>query len=94
MGFKEAKKNILSALGEGNFEHEARVDIDAKNMLATGEVSVDELCAVIKKCNGNDHSSGPHHMAKSVTVHVLKKSGWYIKFYFLKPDAVFISVHN
>jgi hypothetical protein len=27
-------------------------------------------------------------------VHVLKRDGWYIKFFFIEPDTWFISVHQ
>ena len=37
---------------------------------------------------------GPHDMVKTVDVHILRKDGWYIKFYFLDPKTIFISVHR
>lgn len=65
-GFDAVKKRLLSALIDGNYQHEARDRIDIKNHLLMGRV---------------------------ITVHVLKTTGWYIKFYFLDPSTVFISVH-
>ena len=94
MGFKDAKAKILSALANGTYQHEARGNIDEKNKLAVGEVTADEVREIIKKCRGGDHTHSPHHMDSSLTVHVLRKSGWYIKFYFIDPDALFISVHK
>ena len=94
MGFAEAKKEVLKALSTGAYQHEARNDIDVKNLLATGQVSAEFVGGLIRKCNGNDHRMSPHDMMRSITVHVLKKDGWYVKFYFLAPDAWFISVHQ
>lgn len=36
----------------------------------------------------------PCHTGASTEVHVLRRDGWYIKFYFLDEDTVFISVHR
>lgn len=49
---------------------------------------------LIRKCNGKDHETPAHDIMESITVHVLKKDGWYIKFYFIDPDTWFISVHQ
>ncbi|MBK5915572.1 hypothetical protein [Rhodocyclus purpureus] len=93
MGFSDAKRRVLEALATGAYQHEARRDIDVKNRFQTGEITADQVAALIRKCNGNDHKMSPHHSLKSVAVHVLTKDGWYIKFYFLEPDTWFISVH-
>ncbi|MEL4287462.1 hypothetical protein ACE02Y_20140 [Shewanella xiamenensis] len=45
MGFKDAKRQLLECLASGNILHEQRNDIDIKNLLATGQISVgDGLC--------------------------------------------------
>lgn len=97
-GFREARRRVLKALTEGAWQHEARNAIDVKNELATGAVSAAEVIAVISGCNGTHHAASPHHADASVEVHVLKRpigtSRWYIKFYFLDEDTVFISVHR
>lgn len=74
--------------------HEARNAIDVKNELATGAVTAAEVRRVIVRCNGTHHSASPHHADASIEVHVLRRERWYIKFYFLDEDAVFISVHR
>ncbi len=94
MGFKAAKQGILMALAEGRYLHAARKDIDAKNDLKTGRVTADQVAEVIKRSRGFDHSESPHHQVPSILVHTITKNGWYIKFYFLEPDAWFISVHQ
>ena len=94
MGFKDARKEVLKALSEGTYQHEARNEIDVKNELATGAVSASDIAATIKRCNGKDHSMSKHHGDATIDVHVLRKDGWYIKFYFLEDDTWFISVHK
>lgn len=94
MGFKDAKAAVLKALKEGTYQHEARNQIEVKNELAMGNVTADDVAAVIGKCNGTHHSMSSHHSDASIDVHVLKRDGWYIKFYFLEEDACFISVHK
>jgi hypothetical protein len=94
VGFKEAKKGVLAALANGTYQHEVRFQIDVKNELSTGGVTAGDLARVIQKCNGTHHSMSPHHNDASTIVHVLKRDGWYIKFYFLGQDTWFISVHT
>lgn len=93
-GFREVKRRLLKALAEGTWLHEARNAIDVKNGLATGAVPATEVRAVVVRCNGTHHSASPHHADASTEVHVLRRDGWYIKFYFLDEDTVFISVHR
>lgn len=93
-GYKEAKRKVLAALASGSYLHEVRNEIDVKNKLATGEISPDEIAEMIRKSTGKDHSRSPHHADASVTVHVISRQGWYIKFYFIDPDTWFISVHQ
>jgi hypothetical protein len=94
MGFTDAKRQVLTALKNGTWRVEARQRIDAKNKLATGEVPVDELAKVIARSRGQDHTMRAHDRDRSVTVHIIRKDGWYIKFYFVEPLTFFISVHE
>ncbi|WP_256667540.1 hypothetical protein [Pseudomonas sp. Fl5BN2] len=93
-GFKQAKRDLISALQTGNYLHAARGSIEIKNLLATGEVSARQLIEVIGTCKGTNHSCSAHHSVPGIAVHVLKQAGWYIKFYFIEPDTWFISVHR
>jgi len=43
MGFRAAKAKILKCLERGDVSHEQRGDIDIKNLLAIGEVSLDDV---------------------------------------------------
>ncbi|PMY59935.1 hypothetical protein C1Y31_29735 [Pseudomonas sp. FW305-25] len=93
-GFRQVRRDLISALQTENYLHAARGSIEIKNLLATGEVSARQLIEVISACKGTDHSCSAHHSVPGIAVHVLKKAGWYIKFYFIEPDAWFISVHR
>jgi DNA-binding transcriptional ArsR family regulator len=93
-GFRFAKEKVLKALADGSYLHETRNAIDVKNLLQMGLVTAEEIASVIRRCTGSHHTSSPHHWSAEITVHVLRRDGWYIKFYFVDPDTVFISVHK
>jgi hypothetical protein len=80
----------------GHVQHEPRFE-PGKNLLAEGAVIMDEVVQMIKRCGGKCHQTSPHHVLPSVDVHILRPKGrydgYYIKFYFIEPDIIFISVH-
>jgi hypothetical protein len=98
MGFKEVKTKVIKCLESGNYDHEVRNEIDIKNLLATGQLTDVQTIRLINKTNGTQYEASPYHgNNKSIMVHLFKPvdagKTWYIKFYFLEPDTVFISVH-
>jgi len=98
MGFRDAKKQVIECLNNGWIEHVLeRSRIDVKNRLATGEVSAAQLANIIGRARGGDYESSPHHFDASTEVHIITilhgGTRWYIKWYYLEPNAVFISVH-
>lgn len=46
MGFKEVKRQVLTCLNNGSVLHEARGNIDIKNMLSTGEISLNDIALI------------------------------------------------
>jgi hypothetical protein len=101
MGFSSAKRALLPALATGNVQHEARAVLAEKNLLAVGDVSLDEVAAIVRRSRGGDYSTAPHHWDADTEVHVFRPTvqgtRWYVKVYFLEePEgtAVFISVHR
>ena len=98
MGFKKAKARVLDCLISGHVLHEERGSIDIKNLFGTGFISASEAAEIIGRATGNDYACSPHHYDNDIDVHVIKTmySGqhWYIKWYFLEPDCVFISFHH
>lgn len=94
VGFKEAKRRLIDALREGTFLHEARSQVETKNLLQMGQVTPDDIVEIVKRCSGQHHERSPHHSATGIDVHILRRDGWYVKFYFVDPDTIFISVHQ
>lgn len=101
MGLREARQGLIAALREGRFEHEARATIAEKNLLAIGEIDVDDVVRMLQRTRGDQYEEVAHHWEASVTVHVfapeIERERWYVKAYFLGPPprrAVFISVHR
>lgn len=101
MGFSSAKRSLLAALKAGKFQHETRGVLNEKNLLAVGDVSVDEVIGIVKRARGQDYSASPHHWDPTTMVHVFRptveETRWYVKAYFLDtPEgiAVFISIHR
>lgn len=98
MGFRDAKKQVIECLKNGRIQHVLeRSNIDVKNRLATGEISVAQLTSIIGRARGSNYESSPHHFDALIEVHVITTwhdgTHWYIKWYYLEPDVVFISVH-
>lgn len=98
MGFRDAKRKVLDCLNNGNVLHEARGDIDIKNLLSTGVVSTSDVVKILAASRGNSYKSSPHHWDSNIEVHIISttflEKKWYVKWYFSEPDSVFISVHN
>ena len=96
LGFREVKRRVLEALRTRDYSFEDRADADTKILLDSGGMTADRLYSILRSCRGEDHSVSPHHALPSVPVHVLKKDGWYVKFYFVEgiPSTMFISVHQ
>ena len=98
VGFKEAKRQVLDCLNNGYVLHQQRSAIDSKNLLAIGEMTHEEVAVIIARSIGGAYHCSPHHMDSSIDVHVLATSyrgqRWYIKWYYVEPYSVFISIHH
>jgi hypothetical protein len=101
MGFKEVRKAMVRALRDGLFQHEERAQAEGKNLLASGEISVEEVVALLQRCRGDQHRTSPHHADSTQVVHIFQPTDgparWYIKSYLVELDgvmAIFISVHR
>ena len=92
IGFNDAKKRVTEAIQSKRFRHEHRVDAQ-KNLLATGELSLEEAVAILSKTRGSEASSSRHHFDPILKIWVFQPVGWYIKFYFLE-ECLFISFHR
>jgi hypothetical protein len=98
VGFRDARREFISALEDGRIEAEPRSAVTEKNLLAIGEISPDEVANLIKRCRGGQHSSSPYDFDESIDVHVFKPTvgniHWYIKGYIIADKVIFISVHK
>lgn len=92
--FKKIKSTVIGALRNGSYQHEARNNVNVKNLLMTGQVSANDVDKILSNCTSDQLTTSPHHDDSSIVVHVVTKGTWYIKFYFLDPNTVFISVHE
>ncbi len=98
MSFRKAKRQVIDCLNNGRVQHEMdRCDIDVKNLLATGVVSPEQVANIIGRSRGNEYECDPHHFDQSIEVHIITTNhdgiAWYIKWYYIEPSVVFISVH-
>jgi len=97
LGFRDVKAQLLACMKDGAVSHDERSSIDVKNLLATGQVTLDEVSEVIRAARGNHYRCSPHHVVDGIDVHIITinrgGTSWYIKWYFLEPQSIFISVH-
>lgn len=98
MSFREIKWKVIDCLKNGNFECEARREIQLKNLLSTGDISPFDVAALISRASGDNYQVRPYHFESSIDVHIITVTRasvhWYIKWYFTEPGSVFISVHH
>lgn len=98
MKFRDVKSKAVHCLLEGAYDHEVRGNIDVKNLFATGQIDKHIVIELITSTRGDQYNCSPHHQDDSVDVHIMKPyrwgCSWYVKFYFIEPDIIFISVHK
>jgi hypothetical protein len=107
LGFRRARSKTIAALRAGPLyiQFERRPVREGKNLLDTGEVSPEDVIALLHRCRGSpdQYSETGHHRAANIPVHTFKPmhagTRWYIKVYFLDgtlelEPAIFISVHK
>lgn len=76
MAFKGVKYRVIKALKDGSYQHAVRGSIENKNALMTGDISPEQLIAIIDRCDGSHHESSKHHAFKGIEVHILKRDEW------------------
>lgn len=96
MGLKDIRAKAIDCLKSGQIQHDTDRSgrIDEKNLLVTGQISVDDVIELIKQTKGGDFETSSHHFIAGLDVYIFKPNGWYIKCYFIEPDIFFISVHR
>ena len=95
MGFKEVKERAIECIKCDQVRHVERY-LD-KNLFASGAISPEEMIQIIGSCRGDCYETNKHHFLDT-DVHIFKPrgkyDGLYIKFFFVEPDILFISVHQ
>ena len=100
MGLKEVRTAVIERLKAGRILHETTRggELDEKNLLLVGKVTVEEVIEVINSVKGANYSKSKHHLDRSIDVHIFKikkrNVNWYIKCYMIEPEVWFISVHH
>jgi len=83
MGFIQAKRKLIECLKTGYVLHEERNNIDVKNLLAIGVVSLEEAAYIVGRSRGDSYSVSPHHLDTKIDVHVVvtrfSVQAWYVK---------------
>jgi hypothetical protein len=99
VGFRDVKRQAIHCLERGYVLHAMdRKGIDVKNLLAMGVVSIAEVADLIRQTKGFQYEKGGAvHGCAEIEMHIMKpvKDGrrWYLKFYFIEPNIIFMSVH-
>ena len=52
MGFNDVKRRVIACLDAFAFESEARDAMSENNLLATGQISADDVKRLINRCSG------------------------------------------
>lgn len=98
LGFRAARRRLITALREGEYRHESRTTFEEKNLLAVGEFGPPEVIRLLQRCRGDQHRTSLHHFDRTLVVHEFRPEfgdrTWYVKAYFRGPMAWFVSVHE
>ncbi len=70
MGFSDVKSDAIKCIREGAYDHDARYNIDVKNLFSTGQVSEEYVIELIKKTSGDNYQCCQHHQDRNVDVHI------------------------
>ena len=95
LGFKEIKERAIKCIKCGYVRHVER-DLN-KNLFAAGDFTSEDMIQIISSSRGDCYQVDKHHFLET-EVHIIKPrgkyGGLYLKFFFIEPDILFISVHQ
>ena len=63
---------MIKALRDGRFQHEERSQAEGKNLLATGEISVEQVIALLLRCRGDPHETRYHRFDRNHLIDIFK----------------------
>ena len=99
-GLRKIRRLVVEKLIDGRIQHEPdrSGNIDEKNLLLVGKITVEEVIELIYATKGFQYELSKHHTLPVIDVHIFKpeknRIKWYIKCYLVEPDLIFISVHH
>ena len=101
MGFSDVKRRVIRCLDTQAFDAYVRGTMAENNLLATGQVSADDVKRIIGRCNGTQYTAKPMSEDPDALKHEMKPvvdgEQWFIWFFFAERSgemAMFISVHK
>ncbi len=101
MTFSQAKSRLIADLESGSYRIGLRGDVGEKNLLASGDMTAEDVARLVRACRGNQYQCKAGAAIGGEDLHVFQPvSGptvWYVKAFFLIDDAgnvsVVVSVH-
>jgi hypothetical protein len=72
MGFSAARQEASRALEEGRIQHEARDEVNEKNLLLTGDVTPAQVVHLLKVGRGTQYTCSPHFLVREIDEHIFK----------------------
>ena len=92
MGFLGVRRRAIACLQSERFDSVARGEVAHNNLLATGEVSVDDVVRMIRLCRGTQYRAAPMTENPSTMKHVhLEKHALSAAVRILVSRAMFVS---
>lgn len=86
MGFVNARAALVEALRTGEFTTWARDNLHRKNWLESRLITIEEVRAMLLRCNGTQHRESPHVYDPSHQVHEFfpewRGRRWYVKAFY------------
>ncbi len=87
---------MLECLRLGRVAHEGRSFQDAKNLLASGELTEDEAVLILASVRGQQAQQATHHYDPDLPIWIMLVGGvrWYLKLYLVGEDLICLSFHR
>ena len=83
MGFNDVKQRVIACLDAQSYDSDDRAAMSENNLLATGQISAEEVKRIIGRCNGTQYTAKPMTEAPDTLKHELKPviagEQWFIR---------------
>lgn len=96
--FLKLKEKAIDCLLHGAVAHFERKKADTKNDLLSDKVNTEFVIKLFEVAKLEQYEKRVHYNDPRLIIHVLKPvfegTIWYLKFFIVDPDIIFISVHK